>query len=46
MLAGVVTAAVSGYLAISFLVRLLARAGLAPYAVYCIVFGTLAWILL
>ena len=46
MLAGLVTAAVSGYFAIAFLVRLLARAGLAPYAVYCIVFGALAWILL
>ena len=46
MLAGLATAAVSGYFAIAFLVRLLARAGLAPYAVYCIVFGSLAWILL
>lgn len=45
MLAGVLTAAVSGYFAIAFLVRLLARAGLAPYAVYCIVFGVVAWIL-
>jgi undecaprenyl-diphosphatase len=43
MLAGVLTAAVSGYFAISFLVRLLAKAGLAPYALYCLVFGTVAW---
>ena len=43
MLIGVLTAAVSGYFAISFLVRLLARVGLAPYAVYCLVFGSLAW---
>jgi undecaprenyl-diphosphatase len=43
MLVGVFTAAVSGYLAISFLVRLLARFGLAPYAAYCIGFGALAW---
>jgi len=46
MLAGVLTAALSGYLAISFLVRLLARVGLAPYAVYCIGFGAAAWWLL
>ncbi|MCJ7725159.1 MAG: undecaprenyl-diphosphate phosphatase [Acidimicrobiia bacterium] len=45
MLAGVLTAAVSGYLAISFLVRLLGRAGLAPFAVYCLVFGSIAWLL-
>jgi len=45
MLVGVLTAAVSGYFAISFLVSLLARAGLAPYAVYCLVFGSLAWVL-
>jgi undecaprenyl-diphosphatase len=43
MLVGVATAAVSGYLAISLLIRLLGRYGLAPYAVYCIVFGALAW---
>jgi undecaprenyl-diphosphatase len=43
MLVGVLTAAVSGYFAIAFLVRLLARAGLAPYAIYCLVFGSLAW---
>lgn len=42
-LVGVATAAVSGYLAISVLVRLLGRYGLAPYAVYCLVFGGLAW---
>jgi len=45
MLAGVVTAAVSGYISISFLVRLLARMGVAPYAVYCLVFGSIAWVL-
>ncbi len=42
VLTGVLTAAVSGYLAISFLVRLLGRVGLAPYAVYCLVFGSIA----
>jgi undecaprenyl-diphosphatase len=42
---GVIVAAVSGYLAIAGLVRLLARHGLAPFAAYCIGFGTLAWIL-
>ena len=45
LLVGVLTAAISGYFAISFLVRLLARTGLAPFAVYCLVFGTVAWVL-
>jgi undecaprenyl-diphosphatase len=45
LLVGVAVAAVSGYLAISFLIRLLARAGMAPFAVYCIVFGTVAYLL-
>jgi undecaprenyl-diphosphatase len=45
MLVGVAVAAVSGYLAISWLIRLLARAGIAPFAVYCIVFGVVAYLL-
>ncbi|MDA2978798.1 MAG: undecaprenyl-diphosphate phosphatase [Actinomycetota bacterium] len=39
---GVVAAGVSGYFAISILIRLLARIGLAPFGVYCIAAGTLA----
>jgi undecaprenyl-diphosphatase len=45
LLVGVLTAAVSGYFAIAFLVRLLARAGMAPFAAYCILFGVIAYIL-
>lgn len=43
---GVVTAAVSGYLAIAFLIKTLVRIGLRPFAVYCFVVGILALILL
>lgn len=39
-------AAVSGYLAIAFLIRVLVRRGLAPFAIYCFVAGTVALILL
>jgi undecaprenyl-diphosphatase len=46
LLVGVLTAAISGYLAITFLVRLISRIGIAPYAVYCIAFGVIAYILL
>jgi undecaprenyl-diphosphatase len=46
LLVGVVTAAISGYFAITFLVRLISRIGIAPYAVYCIAFGAIAYILL
>jgi len=44
-LVGTLVAAVVGYLAISFLVRLLARRGLMPFAIYCLVFGALAYFL-
>ncbi|HKZ29230.1 MAG TPA: undecaprenyl-diphosphate phosphatase [Acidimicrobiia bacterium] len=43
---GVLVAAVSGYLAIAFLIRTLVRIGLRPFAVYCFVVGILALILL
>jgi undecaprenyl-diphosphatase len=43
---GVLVAAVSGYLAIAFLIRTLVRIGLRPFALYCFVVGTLALILL
>ena len=39
---GVLAAGVSGYFAISMLIRLLARIGLTPFGVYCIAAGTLA----
>ena len=43
---GVLVAAVSGYLAIAFLIRTLVRIGLRPFALYCFVVGTLALVLL
>ncbi|MFQ5947979.1 MAG: undecaprenyl-diphosphate phosphatase [Acidimicrobiia bacterium] len=43
---GSLVAAVSGYLAIGALLRLLARTGLAPFAVYCLIFGAVAYVLL
>jgi undecaprenyl-diphosphatase len=46
LLVGVAVAAVTGYAAISFLVRLIARVGIAPYAVYCIAFGAIAYLVL
>jgi len=42
---GVLVAAVSGYLAIAFLIRTLVRIGLRPFALYCFVVGSLALIL-
>ena len=44
--AGVAVAAVSGYAAIAFLIRLLGRIGLAPFGIYCVAFGTLSSFLL
>lgn len=46
LLVGLVVAAVSGYLAIAFLLRALGRFGLRPFAVYCFVVGTIALITL
>lgn len=43
-LVGVVVAAVSGYLAIAFLLRILTRYGLRPFAGYCFVVGVAALI--
>lgn len=45
LLAGLLVAAVTGYAAIGGLVRLLARRGLAPFAIYCIGFGVISWFL-
>jgi undecaprenyl-diphosphatase len=39
---GVLVAAVSGYFAISLLLRLLVRVGLGPFGLYCVVAGTVA----
>jgi undecaprenyl-diphosphatase len=46
LLVGVLVAAVSGYLAIAFLIRTLVRIGLRPFALYCFVVGILALVLL
>ena len=43
---GVLVAAVTGYAAITFLLRMLARTGLAPYAIYCLVVGAVALVVL
>ncbi len=42
ILVGVVVAAVSGYAAIAFLLRLIGRSGLAPFGIYCMVAGLVA----
>jgi undecaprenyl-diphosphatase len=39
---GVIVAGLSGYFAISILIRLLARVGLAPFGIYCIAAGTIS----
>ncbi|MDK1019259.1 MAG: undecaprenyl-diphosphate phosphatase [Actinomycetota bacterium] len=39
---GVLVAGLSGYAAISILLRLLGRVGLAPFGLYCVTFGTFA----
>ncbi|NQV07790.1 undecaprenyl-diphosphate phosphatase, partial [bacterium] len=45
LLVGVAVAAVTGYVAISFMVGLLAKRGMAPFAIYCIAAGTAAYFL-
>jgi hypothetical protein len=42
----VVVAAITGYLAIAFLLRMLARTGPLAYAIYCFIVGALALIVL
>ena len=46
ILVGVAVAAVSGYFAIAFLLRLIGRTGLAPFGLYCIVAATVALLVL
>ncbi|MGI9666416.1 MAG: undecaprenyl-diphosphate phosphatase [Acidimicrobiia bacterium] len=43
---GMVAAGLSGYAAISLLIRLLGRTGLAPYGIYCVAFGAISIALL
>ncbi|MDJ0954482.1 MAG: undecaprenyl-diphosphate phosphatase [Acidimicrobiia bacterium] len=45
ILVGVVVAAVSGYAAIAFLLRLIGRTGLAPFGLYCMVAGVVAMLI-
>jgi undecaprenyl-diphosphatase len=42
ILVGVLVAAVSGYAAIAFLLRLIGRSGLSPFGVYCVVAAIVA----
>lgn len=43
---GMAVAAITGYWAIAFLLRVIAKAGLAPFGIYCIAFGAVALVLL
>jgi undecaprenyl-diphosphatase len=43
---GVLVAAMTGYGAIAFLLRMLNKTGLAPYAIYCVVVGVVALVVL
>lgn len=45
LLVGMVVAAVVGYLAIALLIRVLVRVGLLPFALYCLAFGAVAYVL-
>lgn len=45
VLVGVAVAAVSGYLAIAFLLRLISKSGLSPFGIYCIIAGAIALLL-
>ena len=45
VLVGAAVAAVTGYFAISTLIRMIGRYGLLPFALYCIGFGALAYFL-
>ena len=45
-LVGMAVAAITGYWAIAFLLRVIAKAGLAPFGIYCIAFGAVSLVLL
>lgn len=44
ILVGVAVAAISGYFAIAFLLRLIGRTGLWPFGIYCMVAGSVAYL--
>ena len=46
ILVGVAVAAISGYAAIAFLLRLIGRSGLSPFGIYCMIAATTALIIL
>lgn len=46
VLVGVVAAGLAGYAAIAILLKLLTRIGLAPFGIYCVLMGTLCFIVL
>ena len=46
ILVGVAVAAISGYAAIAFLLRLIGKSGLAPFGIYCSVAGVVAFLIL
>lgn len=46
ILVGLLVSAVSGYLAIAWLLRVLARTGFLPFAVYCLVVGAIGLVVL
>jgi undecaprenyl-diphosphatase len=46
LLVGVAVAAISGYVAIAFLLRLIGRSGLSPFGIYCMIAATTALIIL
>lgn len=45
VLVGMAVAAISGYLAIAFLLRLIGKSGLSPFGVYCMIAGLIALII-
>ncbi len=45
LLAGTVVAGVVGYFAVALFVKMIGRQGLLPYAIYCILFGLVAYLL-
>jgi undecaprenyl-diphosphatase len=46
VLVGVVAAGLAGYAAIAILLKLLARVGLAPFGIYCVLMGSLCFVVL
>jgi undecaprenyl pyrophosphate phosphatase UppP len=46
ILVGTVVAGVAGYFAIALLIRILTQVGLAPFGIYCVLFGAFSLIVL